>query len=54
MHHGATSPMDWTLFAGLIVVMAIATVAVVMFAGRSAKSLESSRREPTDNQRKAA
>jgi hypothetical protein len=52
--HGATAPMDWTLVAGLIVVMAVALVALLMLARRSAKPRQSSRREPTDSRSKAA
>ncbi|MGA8923420.1 MAG: hypothetical protein WB682_09770 [Candidatus Dormiibacterota bacterium] len=46
--------MDWTLVAGLIVVMAIALVAVFVFASGSAKPQQARRHEPTDSERKAA
>jgi hypothetical protein len=54
VHHGATAPMDWTMVAGLIVVMAIALVAVFVFASGSAKPQQARRHEPTDSERKAA
>jgi hypothetical protein len=54
VHYGATAPMNWTLVAGLSVVMVAALVAVFILAGRSAEPRESSRREPTDSQPKAA
>ncbi len=54
VHHGAAATTDWTVVAGLFVVMAIALAITFMLANRSAKPRQSSRREPTDSRRKAA
>jgi hypothetical protein len=54
-HHAVGGSTDWTLIVGLIVVMAIALAAVLVYANRSVKTLPTSASEPADDDaRKAA
>jgi len=54
LRHGVAGSTDWTVIVGLIVVMAIALTAVIVYANRSVKTLPSRESEPRESARKAA
>jgi predicted MFS family arabinose efflux permease len=54
LHRAVGGSTDWALIVGLIVVMAIALTAVLVYANRSVKTPPSSESEPADSDRKAA
>jgi hypothetical protein len=54
IHRAVGGSTDWPLIVGLIVVMAIAVTAVLVYANRSVKTLPTRESEPADGDRKAA
>jgi hypothetical protein len=52
--HVVSGSADWPLIVGLIVVMAIALTAVLVYAHRSVKTMPSSEHEELESDRKAA
>ena len=54
VHHAVAASTDWSVIAGLIVVMAIALAAVFVYARRSVKTQTPRKHEPSDADRKAA
>ena len=55
VHNAVGGSTDWTLIVGLIVVMAIALTAVLVYANRSVKTPPARASEPADDAaRKAA
>lgn len=55
LRHGVAGSNDWVVILGLIVIMAIALTAVIVYANRSVKTLPTGASEPADEAtRKAA
>ena len=55
LRHGVAGTNDWAVILGLIVIMAIALTAVLVYANRSVKTLPTGASEPADDaDRKAA
>jgi hypothetical protein len=53
-HHGAASAMDWTMFAALVLVIAVALVAVYVLDRRPATPRPIRKREISDSKREVA
>ena len=55
LRHGVAGSNDWAVILGLIVIIAIALTAVVVYANRSVKTLPTRESKPADDAtRKAA
>jgi hypothetical protein len=54
VHHGVAASTDWTVIAGLAIVMAIAVAVVFALAKASAAASQVRGRQPSDSERRAA
>lgn len=54
LRHGVAGSTDWTVIAGLVVVMAIVLTAVIVYAYRPVNTAAVSDSEPRDSVRRAA